>query len=332
MLVAVETETGRELWHRRDIPFNATILGDDHYVFVWIDRDKLEILSAIDGRKLEDGVGVSSPDSLIHHRGSLVWTATRGENIRLELHDLRNGQSVWSRIEPADSLIAVLDPETLAVVTRKGELNLLAARTGIPICEPLAVNADSMTGIVAWHDPERWYLALTTEIGVTPANKLASKQSDSKLLPTNNANARLSALKAPQPNGAYRLKFLNGPLYAVNRHHPKILWKRDLQNEPFGLDQSRAAPVLVQIWKLLPKGNNAASEGMLRVIDKRTGKTLMERRNVDVLPYFLLNPDPQQAILELKLTQETIRMNYAPDRPADAVDDENRTKTDRVPD
>ena len=332
MLVAVETETGRELWHRRDIPFNATILGDDHYVFVWIDRDKLEILSAIDGRKLEDGVGVSSPDSLIHHRGSLVWTATRGENIRLELHDLRNGQSVWARIEPADSLIAVLDPETLAVVTRKGELNLLAARTGIPICEPLAVNADSMTGIVAWHDPERWYLALTTEIGVTPANKLASKQSDSKLLPTNNANARLSALKAPQPNGAYRLKFLNGPLYAVNRHHPKILWKRDLQNEPFGLDQSRAAPVLVQIWKLLPKGNNAASEGMLRVIDKRTGKTLMERRNVDVLPYFLLNPDPQQAILELKLTQETLRMNYAPDRPADAVDDENRTKTDRVPD
>ena len=90
--------------------------------------------------------------------------------------------------------------------------------------------------------------------------------------------------------------------------------------------------MLVQIWKLLPKGNNAASEGMLRVIDKRTGKTLMERRNVDVLPYFLLNPDPQQAILELKLTQETIRMNYAPDRPADAVDDENRTKTDRVPD
>ena len=316
-LVAVETETGRELWQRQ-IPFNATILGDDHHVFVWVDRDRLEIISAIDGRKLQDGVGFTSPDEMIHHRGSLVWTATRGETARLELHDLRNGQLVWSRVDQADSLIAVLDPETLAVVTTKGELNLLAARTGIPICAPLAVDADGMTGIIAWHDPERWYLALTTEIGAAPANKTALKSSDSKLLPANHANVGLGALKAPQPNGAYRLKFLNGPLYAVNRHHPEILWKRDLRNEPIGLDQSKAAPVLVQIWKLLPKGNNAASEGMLRVIDKRTGKTILERRNVDVLPYFLLNPDPQQAILELKLTQETIRMNYAPDKPAAA--------------
>ena len=329
-LVAVETETGRELWQRRDVPFNATILGDDHYVFVWIDRDKLEILSAIDGRKLEDGVGFSSPDELIHHRGSLVWTASRGETVRLELHDLRNGPLIWSRVDHADSLSAVLDPETLAIVTPNGELNLLAARTGIRICEPMTVDADSMTGIVAWHDPERWYIALTAEIGATPANKTASKPSDPKLLPAN--VARLGALKAPQPNGAYRLKFINGPLYAVNRHRPKILWKRDLQNEPLGLDQSRTAPVLVQIWKLPSKDRNNASEGMLRVIDKRTGKALTERRNVDVLPYFLLNPDPQQAILELKLTQETIRMNFAPDRPADAVENEQRTKTGRVPD
>ena len=71
---------------------------------------------------------------------------------------------------------------------------------------------------------------------------------------------------------------------------------------------------------------------MLRVIDKRNGKTLVIRQNVDVLPYFLLNPDPQQGILELKLTQETIRMNYAPDRPADAAENEQRTKTERVPD
>ena len=331
-LVAVETETGHELWQRRDVPSNATILGDDHCVFVWIDAEQLEILSAIDGRKLADGVAFSSPDAMIHHRGSLVWTASRKENIRLELHDLRTGQLVWSRVDDAKSLIAVMDTETLAVVTPNGELNLLAARTGIPICAPLSVDAESMTGIVAWHDPERWYIALTTAIGAAPVNGPNSKSSDAKLSPTNPSKTSLEALKAPQPNGAYRLKFLNGPLYAVNRHQPKILWKRDLQDEPLGLDQSKAAPVLVQTWKLLPKGKNDASEGMLRVIDKRNGKSLLIRRNVDVLPYFLLNPDPQQGILELKLTQETIRMNYAPDRPADAAENEQRTKTDRVPD
>ena len=331
-LVAVETETGHELWQRRDVPSNATILGDDHNVFVWIDAETVEILSAIDGRKLDDGVAFSSPDAMIHHRGSLIWTASCKENVRLELHDLRNGQLIWARVEDAKSLIAVLDTETLAVVTPNGELNVLAARTGVPICAPLSVDTESMTGIVAWHDPERWYIALTTAIGAAPVNRPNSKSSDAKLLPTNNSKTSIAALKAPQPNGAYRLKFLNGPLYAVDRHQPRILWKRDFQDEPLGLDQSRTAPVLVQIWKLLPKGKNDASEGMLRVIDKRNGKTLVIRQNVDVLPYFLLNPDPQQGILELKLTQETIRMNYAPDRPADAAENEQRTKTERVPD
>jgi hypothetical protein len=49
------------------------------------------------------------------------------------------------------------------------------------------------------------------------------------------------------------------------------------------------------------------------MIDKRTGKVSFEQSSVDILPYYLLNPDPQQSILELKLTQQTIRLRYAID-------------------
>jgi hypothetical protein len=106
---------------------------------------------------------------------------------------------------------------------------------------------------------------------------------------------------------------VNGPLYAIGRNQPRIIWKRDLNQEPISLDQSRAAPVLIQLWKLAAKGANNASEGMLRMIDKRTGKVSFEQSSVEILPYYLLNPDPQQSILELKLTQQTIRLRYAID-------------------
>ena len=217
----------------------------------------------------------------------MAWTVSKAEQLELELRDLRTGQTVWSRSDPAESVISVLDTETLAVVTPQGELRLLAARTGKPLCPPISVNTDSVKGLVSWQDSERWYLALSKPV------------------------ENLRVLKDPKLNASHRLKFINGTFYAIDRREPRILWQRELRNEAISLDQSRTAPVLVQLWKLAPKGMNDASDGMLRLIDKRTGKTLIEKRSVDILSYFLLNPDAQQAILELKLTQETIRLNFS---------------------
>ena len=289
-LVTVDTETGRVLWERSDVPADATVLGDDHGVYVWRTDKTIEKLSPIDGRKLVVRDIQGSPETLIHDRGSLAWTALRtDQNLLVELQDLKTGEVLWSRSDPLNTMVAVLDTETLAIVTPDGKLNLLAARTAAPLCSPLEVNAESMTGIVAWHDAERWYVGLSRTI------------------------QNLSGLKKLQPNEGYRLAFVNGPLYAIGRNQPGIVWKRDLNHEPISLDQSRAAPVLIQLWKLAAKGANNASEGMLRMIDKRTGKVSFEQSSVDILPYYLLNPDPQQSILELKLTQQTIRLRYAID-------------------
>ena len=295
-LIAVETETGRDLWRRLDCPADATVLGDDHYVYVWRDEQSLEVLSAIDGRKLEDGHSFASPQTMIHQRDSLVWTASRTAQVQLELHNLKTGQLAWSRSYPEGTCIAVLDTETLCIVTPDGQLNLLEARTAASLGGPLAVNAEGISDIAAWSDAERWYIALSRPV------------------------ENLSALKALQPNDGYRQKFLNGPLYAVDRHQAKIVWQREFKNEPMGLDQSRVSPVLIQIWKNAPKESREAGKGTLRVIDRRTGKDLLEKSSVDILPYFLLNPDPERAILELKLTQETIRFRYEPDASSEQED------------
>lgn len=55
-LVAVETETGRELWRHNDCPSDVTVLGDDQHVYLWHNADTVEILSAVDGRRLGEGV------------------------------------------------------------------------------------------------------------------------------------------------------------------------------------------------------------------------------------------------------------------------------------
>lgn len=288
-LTAVETQTGRELWRLLGCPATATVVGDDQHVYLWSEDRTVEVLSAVDGRKLDSREGFRSPQSLIHHRGSLVWTVTQAERTVLELHDLKTGQIVWSRSDSADVLIAVLDQETLGVVTPDGKLNLLQARTGAAIGVPLPVDSAGMIEITAWSDQEQWYIGLSKHID------------------------NLGALKSLQPHDGYRMRFINGPLYAVSRDDPHIVWTREMKGEPLGMDQSRVAPALVQIWKNPAKDTREANRGTVRVIDRRSGHELFEKSSVDVLPYFLLNPDPQQAILELKLTQETIRFRFSAD-------------------
>ena len=284
-LVAVETDSGRMLWERLDFPADAVVVGDDHRVFIWNDRKGLEVLSAVDGRKIDERTTTHAPAVMLHHRDALVWTLAHGQTVQLELLNFRSGAVVWSRTEPAKTQVTVLDAETLGIARPDGEFHIIAARTGAPICDPLNVKVESLSGIVSWYDTERWYVALT------------------------GPNRQLNSLKSLQVNDSYRLRFMTGTLFAVDCSQPKVLWQRELKDEPFAIDQSRTSPVLVQLWKLPPKG----SELMLRLIDKRTGTVVFERSKEDYSPYYLLNPDSQQGILEMKLARETIQINYPTD-------------------
>lgn len=291
-LLAIETETGRPLWERLDIPPDAIVFGDDDQVFIWRENRALEILSAIDGRQIEQRVCDQSPAQMIHQRDSLVWTVHNDENSKLELRDLKTGRLIWTRTDPPEARVAVLDPETLVIARPEGKLVILSARTGQSFGDPLAVNTGSLTGMIIWSDIDRWTIAL--------------------MQPGSNA----ALWKSLKPNECYRRQLVKGTMIAIDRRNPRVLWTRELHDEPVLLDQSRAAPVLIQAWKSPSRDNVSASDGILNVIDKRTGKTLVQRHKEDMSLYFLLNPDPQQSILELKLPRELIRLTY-PQRDVD---------------
>lgn len=288
-LVAVETQSGGMLWERLDLPANATILGDDHSIVIWRDHHPLEVLSAVDGRKIGEHAWKLSPETLVHHRGTLAWTVLRNHECRLELHDLRANKLVWSRKDHHDARVAVLDPETLVIATPDGFLHILAARTGAALCEPIAVNTASPAGMVAWHDFEHWFIAL------------------------NHPSPDSGSWNRLRPSETYRRQLVTGMLLAIDRQQPRILWQKELVNEPLSLDQSRASPVLIQNWKLSSRRDVSMVDGILKVTDKRTGINLIDEPRESAMPFFLLNPDPQQGILELKLPRETIRMFFRSD-------------------
>ena len=282
-LIAAETDSGRTLWELSDFPADVTVLGDDHFVYVWRDAKEIAILSAIDGRLIEVRPETASAKQILHQIGSLVWTTTREKEVRIELNDLSLGKSIWTRSDPRNSLWVVLDIETLGLVTPDGRLSLINARVGTAIGEPLSIPIDQPTGITAWQDSDRWYLALDSGSG------------------------NFGELKKLQLNNAYRLLFLSGTLIAVDKRQAQIVWQRELKNEPLPIDQSNVAPVFVQIWKLPPEGQTVT----VKLIDKRTGKDAIPELTGDFSANFLLNPDPQQGILEMKLARKTIRLTYS---------------------
>src|SRR5262249_13016417 len=143
-----------------NLPTDVTVLGDDHFVYLWHENRLLERLSAIDGQKIDEQELDVSPAMMVHQIDALVWTASRDEQLELNSLDLLSGRTVWTRREARDAQIVVLDEETLAVATPEGKLNLLAARTGAAVCEPLEIDTRSLIGLLPWRDNERWYLAL----------------------------------------------------------------------------------------------------------------------------------------------------------------------------
>lgn len=285
-LIAVETESGRTVWERLNLSTDTTVIGDDHFVYLWHENRLREKLSAIDGHKIDERQMTVAPSMMWHHRDSTVWTVSRGEQFTIEADDFRSGQRLWIRSEPADSFAAVLDPETLGLSTPDGRFYILNARTGKEICDPLTLQVTSLTGLATWHDDERWYIAFLQ-------------------VPRDG-----NPWKSQRPSDSYRRILVNGTLIAVDREQPQLLWQRELIDEPIPLDQPQAAPILVQAWKTPSTDDSRISECTFRVLDKRTGAVAMERRGTHVFPNFLLNSRPENGILEVDLPSETVQLLY----------------------
>ena len=298
-LVTIDTQTGKRLWERLDVPPRCVAFGDEQRVYLWRTAERsLQVLSAIDGRTIEDRPWDVSSDDVLMQRGSLTWLAispgpaTNKSSTRIELHDMHDGSLRWSRDFAPKAVPFVLDRDTLGVVEPDGLLQLLTADTGQPLGEALTVELPAkLERIVCHRDAWRWYVAFSGPV------------------------ARQAMLQSEQVWGGRRLPFLNGSWYAIDRVAKSVAWHRTLDNEPLSLDASRMAPVFVQMWRQPNLDNTATKggEGCLRLIDKRSGNEVAFRKDPSLQPYFVLHPTANRETLDIRTERETVRLRYERD-------------------
>jgi len=292
-LVAVDPLTGKRLWERPDLPANCHLFGDDDFVYLWrTDEGTLQVISAIDGRTVEERSWNLASSDVLMERGSLVWLVKRERGISLELRDARNGSIVWTKPLDAKSIPFAADQGTIGIVKPEGLLQLIEADTGSQIGEELTVEVpDKVERIVCLHDATRWYVAIS---GPVP---------------------RLANLQAQQLWGGLRVSFVNGWLYGIDRHSNAICWRRFLDSEPLPQSISHVAPVLVQMWRryaVSPGKREAEEEGVLRIIDTRTGAEILTHQDPSLHPYSVLNPALVREELEVRTQRMTFHLNYVP--------------------
>lgn len=289
-LAAVDTQTGRRLWERLDLPPHCRILGDDDNVYLWrMDERSVQVLSAVDGRSLREHAWNVPPDDVLMHHGSLVWSVERKPVTTVVLNDARDGATVWSRRFAPNSIPFAMDPSTVGVIEPGGLLHLLAADTGSPLGEALTVEVPQrVERIVCLHDEQRWYVAIS---GPVP---------------------RLPVLQGDQPWGGSRVAFVNGWLYGIERHTAAIAWRRFLDSEPLPQVNSQVVPLLVQLWRrpTVDGGSGNNGQGILRLIDKRTGGEILTHRDPNMQPYFVLLPVVDRHLLDVHTEHEKFSLNY----------------------
>jgi outer membrane protein assembly factor BamB len=289
-VVAIETLTGRWLWEVHDISPGSRLLGDDSTVVAWWpNQGRLVRFRACDGKPLGDSSTPVRGEDVVQTIGNDVWHVSTSTPSRLARTNLATGHESWSRDLEAGQIVTKLDAETFAVVDPRGLLEFVRAEDGATLADPLTIEVPQpLKRVVAVHDAERWYLALSERV-------------DGEL-----------QLTASQVHHSYRVPFIRGPMLAIDRRKHQILWRRDLHDEPFPLEQSRAGPLLVSAWKL-PPGRDpaiAGGEGILRCVDKRTGELLHETRDPHLQSYLTVWPRPERHAVEVRLQNRLIHFEF----------------------
>jgi outer membrane protein assembly factor BamB len=300
-LVSIDTLTGQQRWVRYDLPAGFVLGGDDDVLFVWQPQaGRIEWLQASDGRTIATQRWRVSPDDVVLQSGRRFWHWQRGPQPRLVCEDRFAGRRVWTRDLAVGEIPFALNGATLGVVRPGSTLELLSATTGVPWGSSVSLpGPEWIDRVVVSRDDRRWYVAVSERV------------------------PQQAGLQQAQLRNGFRAPFITGPLVALDRNQGTLLWTASLEREPWSLDQPRAAPLLMQVYKL-PLGDLQAgkqADGIVQLRDKRDGQVMFRRQSSDLVGYATLSADPDRSLVDLVMERETVRLRYRPLPPPPALPD-----------
>jgi hypothetical protein len=256
----------------------------------------MTVLATLDGAVVEAWRPDFPEQQLIDVRdatGLVEYAAT--DTRRLDRVDLTTGAVQWTRDFGTGSVVFRAGPELVGVLRPDGQVEFLRWTDGESVAA-LSVNVPQpLVHIRCIHDAERLFLILSgsrNDPGLEAATPGGGIQS----------------------NEGHRRLIINGDCYALDRASLELLWNTPISNASLLLDQPVDVPVLICNELRYPPDRigQGALVGRVRVIDRRSGDVLYDADTPAVHNYFLVERDPEQGWVELRLPGQIFRFDFNP--------------------
>jgi outer membrane protein assembly factor BamB len=294
-LIAIDPATGQRLWTRHNLPPQVALSGDGEQLVLRLPATReIEVRRSFDGKLLSRRTDESDPGSIIFEqdRMRLVWQneKTNDNATAMKLHclDVVTGKSIWQREHPVGSVVLKVDESRTAVVEPAGTLRFLSLANGRELSKADVALPKPLSTAHVFSDDQRMFVILSGH--VTEPRWLITMQD----------------------RGGYRRPLLNGWLLAFDRRSLKPLWTIPTKNLPFAVDQPPDVPFFVLPYKRpdADSVDGAISDGVLQLIDKRTGQEIFLDAGSLSLVYFALEPDSLQKQVDVLMQQRRLRLEY----------------------
>lgn len=296
-LMAIDPLTGKVLWTRRNLPPQAAISGDgEHIVLRLLATHEIEVRRGFDGKLLSQRIDESDANKIVFEQGRLRLSSQAGNPdetdspTKLLAQDLLTGKPLWQREHPAGSVVLRVDESRLGVIEPAGQLRFLSLSEGRELAKQEVSLPKPLSLAHALFDDQRLFVILSGPV------------------------TEPSWLNTQQDRGGYRRPLLNGWLLAFDRRTLQAQWTIPAKNLPFAVDQPQEMPFFVLPYKR-PSDDSVDgqhSDGVLHLIDKRTGKEVLYDTGGLNNVYFALEPDALERRIDVLLSRRRLRLEYEP--------------------
>ena len=295
-LIAIDPATGSRLWVRHHLPPLVSITGDgEHVVLRLLATHELEVRRGFDGKLLSRRDDPIVSNSIVQELGSrrLLLDAEKPDDaasgLRMRLQDLVSGATRWERTLPPLSVPLMVDDSRCGFIEPTGTLRFLSLSDGQDLAKQEVPLPKSLTTAHVFGDDLRLFVILAGPV------------------------TEPSWLTTQQDRGGFRKPLLNGWLHTFDRRSLRLLWTIPTKNLPMALDQPSDAPFLLLTYKR-PSDDSTdgqSTDGVLHLIDKRSGKEVLYEAGNHQTVYVSLEPDPLQQRIDLLTPKRRIRLDYA---------------------
>ena len=313
-LTAVDPVNNRVLWTRSDVTSRSHIFGDDQYVFV-VEMSPENKPASTRVFRAYDGSTVGSPDfheayeARIRLVGRDILTADKDKDATtLRLYDPLTGKDVWKQaFAPKSYVLQAEDGDLAGVVEPDGLVRVVDLTTRKEVLTP----ASKIDPKYLDKDATMTVLGDATDVYVVPNGPVAA---------STRVNTNL------MPGTGLRGLNVNGELYAFRleadevkkKEKGSMCWHVPAFNQQLVLDRFAQMPMVLLTAQAMkfqaPFGGNQTTA--LKVIEKRTGKLLLDVDNYPGGPFYALDVDGRGGKIEFKSPQEKIILSLESEKPA----------------